>query len=643
MTVHVDAQTTEVKYEGKIDLSIKNNSHTLAYDFIEIDSLGASCKILEVGCSTGYFGQALKNAGHIVWGIEMTPDAAELAKKVLDFVYVGTIEAFLASEFASSNQFDYIVFGDVLEHLSYPETVLEQCKSILTPNGGIVASIPNVAHLAVRVMLLEGRWEYSALGIMDNTHLRFFDKKSIINMFNKSGYAVQSLDCVRISVEQTGIKVDQKLYESASKLVHDDAQDVFQYVVLTKPVQSPVDAIEKTNFYLNDAIKVLCILPNTDSALAKIRIIDPLRIWAKQYNGLLRIRQIDRFNGIDDVAWADVVVLQREANVEVIALIHFLKKLKKKIIFDIDDLLTQVPSFLTTYKHALRTKKKLEKALQICDAVTVTNQCLKNELIRFNVNIVVIPNCSSMIRNNISQNENERGINLIIANTDTIRVDFMIPVLKKIIQQTEIKFNLIGIGPPGKFIENAGIKIELHENMPHEAFKQFLTLQKNAVGLIPLDDSKFSSCKSAIKFIDFSLSGVVSICSNVPPYTDTLINGTTGILVNNDVDSWYNAIIELGKSKTLRVDLAKAAKDYCLENFALDKSAEAWQKLMLSLNISQQKVSTGYFLRQYRLYRLNQIISHIFDKNSFLLAIELLKKYGVIDFTKRFFRYLSRK
>ena len=146
MPSHVDAKTTEVKYEGKIDLSVKNNSHTLAYDFIEIDSQGANCKILEVGCSTGYFGQALKNAGHIVWGIEMTPDAAELAKKVLDFVYVGTIEAFLASEFASSNQFDYIVFGDVLEHLPYPETILEQCKSILTPNGGIVASIPNVAH-----------------------------------------------------------------------------------------------------------------------------------------------------------------------------------------------------------------------------------------------------------------------------------------------------------------------------------------------------------------------------------------------------------------------------------------------------------------------------------------------------------------
>jgi len=251
MANHIDARTIKVKYEGKIDLSNKNNSHTIAYDFIEIDSLGSRCKILEVGCSTGYFGEALKNAGHVVWGIEMTPDAAELAKKVLDFVYVGTIEAFLASEFAHQNKFDYIVFGDVLEHLPYPSEILKQCKSILPPNGGIIASIPNVAHLAVRVMLLEGRWEYSELGIMDNTHLRFFDKKSIINMFNESSYSVQSLGCVRIGVEQTGVRVNQELYESASKLVHDDAKDIFQYVVLTKPAQSPETAIEKTNFYLN--------------------------------------------------------------------------------------------------------------------------------------------------------------------------------------------------------------------------------------------------------------------------------------------------------------------------------------------------------------------------------------------------------
>lgn len=641
MANHIDARTIELKYEGKIDLSIKNNSHTLAYDFIELDSQGVSCKILEVGCSTGYFGQALKNAGHTVWGVEMTPDAAELAKKVLDFVYVGTIEAFLASELASKNKFDYLVFGDVLEHLPYPSEILKQCKSILTPDGGIVASIPNVAHLAVRIMLLEGRWEYSELGIMDNTHLRFFDKNSIIKLFNESSYSVQSLDCVRISAEQTGIKINKTLYESARKLVHDDAQDIFQYVVLSKPAKNREDAIEKTDFYLNDVIKILCVLPNTDSTLAKIRLIDPLRIWARQYNGSLRIRQIDSFSGTEDVAWADVVVLQREANFQAITLINYLKKLKKKIIFDMDDLLTDVPKFLAAHIHHQKTKKMLLKALRKSDVVTVTNARLRTELAQFNQQICIVQNCSSPPSIVNTKKCTDGRINLILASSDTIQVDFMIPVLKKLTQQAELEFNLIGIGPPGKFIENAGFKIELHENMPHEVFKNFLALQNNAVGLIPLDDSKFSSCKSAIKFIDFSLSDVASICSNVPPYSDIVSNGKTGVLVNNDIDSWYNAIIKLGRSNEHRFNLAKSAKDYCLNSFQLVNSAEQWQNLFLSLNITEQKIPTDYFLRQHRIYRFNLIASRIFYKSSYLQAIDLIKKYGVVDFTKRFFKYLK--
>lgn len=60
MANHVFAVNTKVKYKAKIDLSIKNNSHTLVYDFIKVDSGGAKCKILEVGCSAGYFGLAFK-------------------------------------------------------------------------------------------------------------------------------------------------------------------------------------------------------------------------------------------------------------------------------------------------------------------------------------------------------------------------------------------------------------------------------------------------------------------------------------------------------------------------------------------------------------------------------------------------------
>lgn len=641
MHANVASTALTVRYEGKIDLKVKNNSHTIAYDFIEADCKGHKCKILEVGCSTGYFGHALKDAGHDVWGIEMTPDAAELAKKVLDFVYVGTIEAFLASEYAQENKFDYIVFGDVLEHLPYPSEILEECKTILSDGGAIIASIPNVAHLAVRVMLLEGRWEYSKLGIMDDTHLRFFDKQAILSLFNDAGYFIQSLRCVRVNLEQTGIKVNQKLYEAASKLVHDDAQDVFQYVVLTRVAESQETAIQKTDFYLNNNIKVLCLLPFVDTPLAKIRVIDPLSNWAMTYSGELRVKGLVEFSPAEDAIWPDVVVLQRESNAQIINLIKLFQKLNKKVIFDIDDLLNEIPSFLTMHKHSLRSKGYLKKALQICDLVTVTNQRLKNELVKYNSNIVIIPNCSEAFETKHLKNTTVETIDVLIASSDTILVDFMVPALKKLLEQTQYKFNLIGIGAPGRYISSCGLNIKLHENMLHNEFKQFLLSLNNPIGLIPLDSSKFSSCKSAIKFVDYSLAKIVSVCSSVPPYSDVITNWKTGVLVSNDSESWYDAILTLAQSKDLRLNIVAKAEACCLEEFSLKTSAEKWQKLFLSLDFSAPRVSNIYLSKQIRVYKLKLVGSHLLNKSSYSHVIKVIKRDGLNKFTKRLIRLFS--
>ena len=160
-------------YSGKIDLSVKNNSHTMIHDIIVESVRGGDVRILEVGCAGGYFGEALKKRGFEVWGVELSHQQAAEAARRIDHVYEGSIEAFLESDAAKGAFFDFIIFGDVLEHLSNPVEVLRACADILAPGGMLLASIPNVAHLAVRLMLLEGRWEYASYGIMDDTHVRF--------------------------------------------------------------------------------------------------------------------------------------------------------------------------------------------------------------------------------------------------------------------------------------------------------------------------------------------------------------------------------------------------------------------------------------------------------------------------------------
>src|SRR5664280_2280125 len=83
--------------------------------------------------------------------------------------------------------FDVVIFGDVLEHLRRPLDVLRMARPLLAPGGFVVASIPNIAHGAVRLALLEGRFDYRPLGLLDDTHVRFFTRESVEALFRDAG------------------------------------------------------------------------------------------------------------------------------------------------------------------------------------------------------------------------------------------------------------------------------------------------------------------------------------------------------------------------------------------------------------------------------------------------------------------------
>lgn len=152
-------------------------------------------RILDIGCSTGGFGAKVKQKYHRIefWGIEPHEEAAKEADKVLDKVISNPFENNMPE--LEGERFDVIVFNDVLEHLVEPGAVLKVCKNYLTPEGVILASIPNVLYFPVffNQIILREDWKYTDEGILDNTHLRFFTKKSIIRLFEESGFSVTNV------------------------------------------------------------------------------------------------------------------------------------------------------------------------------------------------------------------------------------------------------------------------------------------------------------------------------------------------------------------------------------------------------------------------------------------------------------------
>lgn len=151
-------------------------------------------RVLDVGCGKGTFAREVKQArGSEVWGIELDPTAAAVAREHLDRVEVGDVDQCV--EALPSSTFDCVVFNDVLEHLVHPDRTLRRVARILAPQGVVVASIPNVRYIGnLYELLIKRDWEYKSGGILDRTHLRFYTRKSLPRLFAAAGYELQRVD-----------------------------------------------------------------------------------------------------------------------------------------------------------------------------------------------------------------------------------------------------------------------------------------------------------------------------------------------------------------------------------------------------------------------------------------------------------------
>jgi 2-polyprenyl-3-methyl-5-hydroxy-6-metoxy-1,4-benzoquinol methylase len=145
-------------------------------------------KVLDIGCATGKLGLKLKTQGKAseLFGIELFAPAADEARKHYEKVYTGDVET-LDLDFRS--YFDYVLCGDVLEHLRDPWAIVARIRGWLKVGGHLVTSIPNIRYWSIlRDLVAFGRWSYEDAGILDRTHLRFFTKKTVAEMIRGAGF-----------------------------------------------------------------------------------------------------------------------------------------------------------------------------------------------------------------------------------------------------------------------------------------------------------------------------------------------------------------------------------------------------------------------------------------------------------------------
>ena len=147
--------------------------------------------ILDVGCGIGAMSSSIKS--HIspeeIWGVEIVENIAEKARlnSAFKHVLVGSIEDLVCE--LPENYFDCIIAGDVLEHLINPWDTLLALKKCLKPGGVFICTIPNIANLSfILRILFTGSFKYKNSGVLDRTHLRFFGKKDMVDMFKAADF-----------------------------------------------------------------------------------------------------------------------------------------------------------------------------------------------------------------------------------------------------------------------------------------------------------------------------------------------------------------------------------------------------------------------------------------------------------------------
>jgi len=202
-------------------------------------------KVLEIGCAGGATGKSMKEKMTVdsYVGIELSQEAAEMARQHIDKVIVADIERtdLQKDHGLKHGEFDLLVALDVLEHLYDPWDAMKELADFVRPGGHIVVSIPNVQNISVLKELIKGKWHYEDAGILDATHLRFFTLEESEKLIRGAGLTIKSIDKVlNPPLDMSQLKDSGNRFKQGNLAITDLSKDditnlfTYQFIVIAQ-------------------------------------------------------------------------------------------------------------------------------------------------------------------------------------------------------------------------------------------------------------------------------------------------------------------------------------------------------------------------------------------------------------------------
>jgi O-antigen biosynthesis protein len=175
-------------------------------------------RVLELGCSSGYLsGYLVQEKQCYVTGFELDPVAAKVAATRCNEVF--TVDLDRPNAILLQDSYDVLLAPAVLEHLKYPQMVLETIRSKLRRDATVLVSLPNIAHWSMRLNLLRGKFDYTEYGLMDKTHVHFYTIKTGRDLLERSGYSVENMYIAGSGIQNILNAMLRRIGKSHTKLL----------------------------------------------------------------------------------------------------------------------------------------------------------------------------------------------------------------------------------------------------------------------------------------------------------------------------------------------------------------------------------------------------------------------------------------
>jgi O-antigen biosynthesis protein len=311
--------------------------------------------------------------------------------------------------------------------------------------------------------------------------------------------------------------------------------------------------------------KIVFVVRKILSGCAYARAIVPsksINLFSKNFSSIV-VEEINE----KIINETDIIIWQRQMDNKNWDIFNLAKNKGIIQLYDIDDNLHEIPKYNDMYgllKQGSFLYENIIKWMFQCDGIIVSSNNLKkyysNILIK--KNIEVIPNkieadniCAPVGSNNI--------IKILYAGSESHKkdVEIILPCIAKLKENLGDTIEIIFVGMKCNYNYATNIK-----QVTPQKYEQVLSGLKCDIGLCPIEKTTFNKSKTAIKWMEYTRSGIASIATNCSPYSDLIINNKTGVLVENKSNEWYEAIYNLIYNKNKRINIVTNAQRDVVNN-----------------------------------------------------------------------------